>query len=184
MFNFNDAEEQKNSFLSPGIYTVKTTQIVDGKASTGADFIEWTIEDKSGVACTNRFFLNTEVKNGSSKSAWDITKPAIVNAIAAINKCTFDEAKAKLPQASSPQELASKLATMTVGKIFDIRLSGEEILGKEGKNNWIKAKFNFAKGTVAPAGSNSLTFDAAKHVKKLTAPTTPGIHTSSADVNW
>jgi len=185
MFDFKDAQESKNTYLSPGVHTVKTTQIISDVApKTGAPFIEWSIIDKAGLVSSNRFYLNTTVKEGSEKSAWDITKPAIVNVIAAINNISFEEAKAKLPSASSPAELSAELAKMTVNKAFDVRLNGKEIQGQNGKNNWIKAEFNFAKGTVAPAGSNSLTFDESKHVKRLVAPSTPGINTTGADMNW
>ncbi len=187
MFNFNDAEESKSQFLNPGIHTVKTTQITDGVASTGAPYLEWTLEDSTGATCVNRFYLNTTAKEGSTKSAWDITKPAIVNAIAAINNCSFDEAKTKLPAATTAAQLSFELAKITVNKPFDIRLSGKEIQGKDGKQNWIKSEFNFAKGSVAPANSKSLTYDPAKNTKYLTgtAPvTTSGISTNTAAPAW
>lgn len=174
MFNFDDAQESKNSYLEPGVHTVKTVKIEDGTAQTGAPYIEWTVEDKTGATSANRFYLVTEVKAGSEKSAWDITKAAIVNAIAAINNTSFDEAKTKLPKVNSPAELSAALAKLTVGRPFDVRLNGKEIAGKEGKSNWIKAEFNFAKGTIAPANSGKLTFDSAKHIKRLTpAPSLP-----------
>lgn len=185
MFNFNDAEESKNTYLTPGVYTVKTTQITDGVASTGAPYLEWTLEDKAGLSATNRFYLNTTAKEGSTKSAWDITKPAIVNCIAAIFNISFDDAKAKLPVVDSAAKLSAELAKLTVGKPFDVRLNGKEIQGKDGKQNWIKAEFNFAKGSIAPAGSNTLVFDPAKSIKKLSStPAMPGISSTTAKVDW
>jgi len=184
MFNFNDAEESKSKYLNPGIHTVKITQVVDGVASTGAPFLEFSIEDKEGLGCNSRLYINTTAKTEGGKSAWDITKIAIVNLIAAINNISFDEAKAKLPAASSAAQLSAELAKMTVGKPFDIRLSGKEIQGKDGKPNWTKAEFNFGKGSVAPANSGTLTFDPSKNIKKLTPVVgQPGI-SNTVEPTW
>ncbi len=185
MFDFSDAEQGKvNKFLNPGIHNVKVAQIVDGVASTGAPYLEFTIEDKEGLTSSNRLYLNTAVSVGSTKSAWDITKAGIVNLIAAINNTTFDEAKSKLPKVDNAAQLSAELAKMTVGKPFDIRLNGKEIPGKDGKQNWIKAEFHFSNGTVAPSNSKSLTYDPAKHIKKL-APSQgqPGI-SNSVEPTW
>lgn len=167
MFDFNDATDNVGKFLSPGVHTLKVKEITDGVAGTGAPFIEFVLEDKAGLVCNQRYYLNNTPKEGSTKSAWDITKPALVNLLAAINKTDFDTAKASLPQAKTPAELSSSLAKIMVGKPFDVRLNGKEIAANgPDKKNWIKAEVGSGK-CFAPAGSNTLTFDASKHVKML-----------------
>ena len=168
MFDFNDAAENTGGkFLSPGVHTLKITGITDGVAGTGAPFIEMVLEDKAGLICNHRYYLNTTTKEGSTKSAWEITKSNLVSLLAAINNTDFDTAKAALPKATSPAELSANLSKVMVGKPFDVRLNGKEIQANTaGKQNWIKAEIGGGK-CFAPAGSNTLTFDATKHVKML-----------------
>jgi len=186
MFDFKDAENNGNKFLEPGVHTVKITGITDGVAGTGAPFIELVLEDKAGLVCNQRYYLNNIPKEGSKQSAWDITKPALVNLLAAINNTDFDTAKTQLPAAKSPAELSAGLARVMVGKPFDVRLNGKEIQANSAdKKNWIKAEIGGGK-CFAPAGSNTLTFDPTKNIKMLSGlpPATPGIHTSGAAPKW
>lgn len=184
--NFDDATTGGNGrkYLEPGVHTVRTKEILSGVASTGAPYIEWVVEDKSGLTCAHRYYLNTTVAEGKQMSSWDITKNIILGIVK--NALGVDEAtaKTKMPRFDSVEQMYSKLAPeltkIVLGKNFDILLTGEEIEGKEGKNNWTKSDFGKGRFT-APAGSNQLRFDPSKHIKKL--PTnmentnTNGIHT-------
>lgn len=173
MFDFNDAQNNGSKFLEPGVHTVKIKEITDGVAGTGAPFVELVLEDKSGLICNQRYYLNTTPKEGSTQSAWDITKPTLVNLLAAINNTDFDTAKTKLPAAKTPAELSAGLARLMVGKPFDVRLNGKEIQASSpDKKNWIKAEIGGGK-CFAPAGSNTLTFDPVKNVKMLNGVATP-----------
>ncbi len=188
MFDFNDAQDNGSKFLEPGVHTVKIKEITDGVAGTGAPFVELVLEDKAGLVCNQRYYLNTTAKEGSKQSAWDITKPALVNLLAAINKTDFDTAKGQLPAAKSPAELSAALVRVMVGKLFDVRLNGKEIAANSpDKKNWIKAEIGGGK-CFAPAGSNTLTFDPIKNVKMLNgmAPVnnTSGIVTNGATPKW
>lgn len=186
MFDFNDATDNVGKFLSPGVHTLQIKEITDGVAGTGAPFIEMVLEDKAGLVCNQRYYLNTVAKEGSKQSAWDITKPALVNLLAAINKTDFDTAKGKLPAAKTPAELSSSLAKIIVGKPFDVRLNGKEIAANgPDKKNWIKAEIGGGK-CFAPAGSNTLTFDPTKHVKMLNGLplATTSTNNTNTPVKW
>ncbi len=183
MFNFDDATVDGGlKYLEPGVHTVKIREIKDGAAQTGATFLEITVEDKAGLTANHRYFLNT-AKGPSGKSAWDITKNALLQLVCAALSLEEADGKAKMPSASSPAELANGLTKLLVGKPFDIRLNGKQIPGQNGKPNWIKAEFGSGK-FAAPAGSNTLTFDPTKHVKMLPTTNSAPAISSSVDPNW
>lgn len=182
MFNFDDATVDSGSkYLQPGVHTVKISKIEDGSSQSGSTYLEITVEDKAGLTANHRYFLNTTA-GASGKSAWDITKNALLQLVCGALDVEADVAKTKMPKAGSPAELANGLTKLLVGKPFDIRLNGKEIAGQNGKSNWIKAEFGTGK-FVAKAGSNSLTFDPSKNVKMLPSTpsaSTPGISTTEA----
>lgn len=191
--NFDDAVTGGNrTYLEPGLHTVRTKEIISGQTDKGSPYIEWVIEDKAGLSCSQRYYLNTVTNAGKQFSAWDITKNVVLSMVKGILGLDDAGAKAVMPRFTTPEELNAKLAPelskLVVGKYFDIRLNGQEIEGRDGKKNWTKA--NFGTGFfVAPAGSNKLTFDATKHVKMLpksdgVSPTMEGISKSNVEPNW
>lgn len=189
--NFDDAVTGGNrTYLEPGIHTVRTKEITSGQTDKGSPYIEWVIEDKAGLTCSKRYYLNSVVNEGKEKSAWDITKNIILGMVKGILSLDDAAAKAVMPRFTTVADLNTKLAPeltkLVTGKYFDIRLNGQEIEGKNGKNNWMKADF----GTgyfCAPQGTGStkLTFDPNKHVKMLPKVTDmPGISSSAVQPNW
>ncbi len=79
-----------------------------------------------------------------------------------------DEATADAITASSLTDYAAAIARVLVGGTLRIKFNGEEVAGKDGKNNWFKATVNFPpfaeNTTVNPTG---LTFDPTTDVKRL-----------------
>lgn len=183
MFDFSGATVEGSKYLQPGVHTVRVKEIVDGVVeSTGGKFLEFTIEDKVGGEAKHRYFLNSEVKAGSTKSAWDISRNAILQIVSSALNVDAEVAKTKLMEVASgaqnPAQLAAGLSRLLAGKSFDIRLNGKEVQAKEaGKTNPIFSEFGSGTFT-APAGSNKLVFDPSKHIKRLQAPTQTAIHTS------
>lgn len=182
MFDFSAATVEGSKYLQPGVHTVRVKEITDGVVdSTGGKFLEFTVEDKLGAEAKQRYFLNTEVKAGSTKSAWDISRNAILQIVTSALATDTETAKTKLMEvasgASTPAQLAAGLSHILAGKSFDLRLNGKEVQAKEaGKQNPIFSEFGSGTFT-APAGSNKLVFDPAKHIKRLTAPTQTAIST-------
>lgn len=183
MFDFSNATVEGNKYLQPGVHTVRVKEITDGVIeSTGGKFLEFTIEDKTGAEAKHRYFLNNELKPGATKTAWDISRNAILQIVTSALNTDTDSAKAKLMEvaasAQNPAQLAAGLSRILAGKGFDIRLNGKEVQAKEaGKTNPVFSEFGTGTFT-APAGSNKLVFDSAKHIKRLTAPAQSAIHTS------
>lgn len=179
MFNLSDAKEEstlnEKKYQEVGVHdNIKISTVTTGESFTKkTPFISIVTEGPNGETCeSGQMYLNTEVKEGSTTSAWAITARRLVNLIMSITGKTEEEAKKSI-NASDPDDLAKKLSTLLVGKTFRGLFYGKEIQGKEGKNNWIKAYFavsesNYAAETMK-TNPSKLRFDAnnPKHIKKL-----------------
>ena len=122
MFDFQSAEVSKSNFketIKPGIHIVKTVSVTNGVSSQKqAPYLEFTVEDTTGAELKQQYYLSTTVNPGKQKSAWDISKNAILSLVASAYTLDETTAKSKMPNAKSAEELASKLAVLLVGKEF------------------------------------------------------------------
>ena len=183
MFDFQNAEVNKNSYketIKPGVHVVKITSVTNGvSAQKQSPYLEFTVESTDGSAeLKQQYYLSTTVNPGKQKSAWDISKNSILSVVAASNSLDEESAKSKMPSAKSAEELAQKLAMLTVGKEFRLKVNGEEKISQKG------AKYvasNFANGVFCESSKvaeSKLTFSAEKNIKRLpidAAPSTPSV---------
>jgi len=173
MFNFENAEVSKGNYketIKPGISVVKTTSITTGLSSQKqTPYLEFVVEDSHGAELKQQYYLSTVVNPGKQKSAWDISKNAILALVAASNN--FDEAtaKTKMPNAKSAEELAQKLAILLTGKEFRLKITGEEKISQKG-TKYVASSFGngvFCESKSVSEADSKLFFSADKNVKKL-----------------
>lgn len=169
-FGFNDAEVNKGSYketIAPGIHAVKVTNVTNGLSSQKqSPYIEFTVESE-GAELKGQYYLSTVVNPGKQKSAWDISKNAILSLVASANKLDETTAKTKMPNAKSAEELASKLSVLLAGKEFELKVVGEEKISQKGTkyvaSSFGQGVFCQAKG-ITPS---TLFFNAEKNIKRL-----------------
>lgn len=171
-FNFNEVnvENARNQYLAPGNYVVKTTEVKSGlSAQKQSPYIEITVADATGATASNQYYLNTEKKEGSDKSAFDISGPALIKLVAAANNLdiyagtdaekdiTKNKAKALLGSITSPEALATKLSTLLVGKQVALHLDGKYVNPTDtSKKSWVKAEFGGGNFVTIPSKLNTL----------------------------
>ncbi|MFM5883686.1 hypothetical protein, partial [Methanobrevibacter gottschalkii] len=89
MFNFENAEVSKGNYketIKPGISIVKIIAITNGLSTQKqTPYLEFTVEDNQGSELKQQYYLSTVVNPGKQKSAWDISKNAILALVAASN---------------------------------------------------------------------------------------------------
>ena len=178
MFDFQNAELNKNSYketIKPGIHVVKITSVTNGvSAQKQAPFLEFTAESIDGSAeLKQQYYLSTTVNPGKQKSAWDISKNAILSLVAASNSLDEETAKSKMPSAKSAEELAQKLAMLIIGKEFRLKVNGEEKISQKG-TKYVAS--NFANGVFCESSKSAetkLVFSADKNIKKLPIDAAP-----------
>ena len=173
MFNFENAEVSKGNYketIKPGISVVKTTSITTGVSSQKqTPYLEFTVEDSHGAELKQQYYLSTVVNPGKQKSAWDISKNAILALVAASNNLDEATAKSKMPNAKSSEELAQKLAILMTGKEFRLKIVGEEKISQKG-TKYVASSFGngvFCESKSVSEGDSKLFFNADKNVKKL-----------------
>jgi hypothetical protein len=180
MFDFQNAELNKNSYketIKPGIHVVKITSVTNGvSAQKQAPFLEFTAESIDGSAeLKQQYYLSTTVNPGKQKSAWDISKNAILSLVAASNSLDEETAKSKMPSAKSAEELAQKLAMLIIGKEFRLKVNGEEKISQKG-TKYVAS--NFANGVFCESSKSAetkLVFSADKNIKKLPIDAAPQV---------
>ncbi len=173
MFGFENAEVSKGNYketIKPGISVVKVTTITNGVSSQKqTPYLEFTVEDSHGAELKQQYYLSTTVNPGKQKSAWDISKNAILSLVAAANSLDEASAKAKMPNAKSAEELAQKLAMLVVGKEFRLKVTGEEKISQKG-TKYVASSFGngvFCESKSIPETDSKLFFTADKNIKKL-----------------
>jgi hypothetical protein len=173
MFNFENAEVSKGNYketIKPGISVVKTTGIITGVSSQKqTPYLEFTVEDSHGAELKQQYYLSTVVNPGKQKSAWDISKNAILALVAASNNLDEATAKTKMPNAKSAEELAQKLAILLTGKEFRLKITGEEKISQKG-TKYVASSFGngvFCESKSVSEAESKLFFSADKNVKKL-----------------
>ena len=173
MFDFNNAEIPQGSTtptIQPGIHQVKIESITNGLSEQKqSPFIEVTVTNSNGAKLANRYYLSTVISEGKTKSAWDINRNSILSLVAACLSLNETDAKAKMPQAKSAEELATKLSALCVGKEVRLKVTGEEKLANSG-NKYIASSFSqgvFVESIKVPANESKLYFSAEKNIKML-----------------
>lgn len=173
MFNFENAEVSKGNYketIKPGISLVKTTTITTGVSSQKqTPYLEFTVEDSHGAELKQQYYLSTVVNPGKQKSAWDISKNAILALVAASNNLDEATAKTKMPNAKSAEELAQKLSILMTGKEFRLKVTGEEKISQKG-TKYVASSFGngvFCESKTISEADSKLYFSADKNIKKL-----------------
>jgi len=173
MFNFENAEVSKGNYketIKPGISIVKVTAITNGLSTQKqTPYLEFTVEDSHGAELKQQYYLSTVVNPGKQKSAWDISKNAILALVAASNTLDEATAKTKMPNAKSAEELAQKLAMLVIGKEFRLKVNGEEKISQKG-TKYVASSFSngvFCESKSIADADSKLFFNIDKNVKKL-----------------
>jgi hypothetical protein len=173
MFNFENAEVSKGNYketIKPGISIVKVTAITNGLSSQKqTPYLEFVVEDAHGAELKQQYYLSTTVNPGKQKSAWDISKNAILALVAASNNLDEATAKTKMPNAKSAEELAQKLAMLVIGKDFRLKVNGEEKISQKG-TKYVASSFSngvFCESKTITDADSKLFFNTDKNVKKL-----------------
>lgn len=186
-FNFNEVNEPakfEKKFLDPGIHKVKVIETIARKAGD-SPILTITVQDNNGSICTDDYFLNTEVREGKKTSAFMISAQQILQLVQATNNCDHKTAKVKLGAFNTPEDLATKFSTLTVGKEFAIRLVGEWVNPQDAtKRSYIKSAFgNYEFATTLNNIGKLKPYDPNKDVRGVPASTTVIDATTSAS-NW
>jgi hypothetical protein len=173
MFNFENAEVSKGNYketIKPGISIVKVTAITNGVSTQKqTPYLEFTVEDSHGAELKQQYYLSTVVNPGKQKSAWDISKNAILALVAASNSLDETTAKTKMPNAKTAEELAQKLAILLTGKEFRLKVIGEEKVSQKGKK-YVASSFGsgvFCESKQITESDSKLFFNAEKNITKL-----------------
>jgi len=143
--NFNQADVQENTtnanrtpVIKTGIHDVVTSELKGGITPTEkqSPYIDWTVVDAKEAICTHRFY--------TSEAAWKISASAFLQLLMAITKQDKETCRASLNTiASSAKDMpdfATKLSALVVGKPFQIKINGEEVISKVG-TKFVKSKF-------------------------------------------
>lgn len=155
-----------NKYLSPGIHIVKVTEIKQGLSSQkSSPYVEVKVEDSTGAACSQQYYLTTTVKEGSTKSAWDISRNAILQLIMAVTGSDEATAKSKLVGITD-ENIATKLSAFMLAKPFAIHIAGKYVTPSDpAKKSWVKGEFGNYKFATTVARAAELKHDPAKHIK-------------------
>jgi hypothetical protein len=172
-FNTKGHEVEEKSFVSkyltPGIHEAKIQKIEFTESNGGTEGLLVVLEGKPDADLDGNG-KTADTKWWMSTNAWPYTKDRLVimadklgvrDALDAIN-------------AGTAAEYAVALNTIFGGKAARWKLSGEEIEGKEGKNNWFKAGiagYGFVEPMSITAEASKLKFDDSnKYDMKRLAP--------------
>lgn len=142
--SFEGAEISKggSKYLEPGIHNVKVTEVTKGVSTQQkSPYVRITVANEAGESCSQDYYLSTEVKEGKTTSAWNISKSAILTIITAATGLDEATAKSKLVGINT-ENIDAKLSNILVGKPFAIKLNGKWIHPTDAsKKPWVKAEF-------------------------------------------
>lgn len=150
---FTVQEERTNEYLSPGIQSdieIMNLQWDDGNGKYSPR-IEITLSNKSGQTLTDSFSFSDSAKKYSEAKITHIWNsfydPEQLKTIA--ENCGDDM-----------EMFTNEIGRYLIGKVFtEFKVSGKEIQGKEGKNNWIKGCIGLPDFASGPMKQRSLKFD-------------------------
>jgi hypothetical protein len=184
--DFSEAAlEVGTTYMSPGVHVVKITEVKAGLSSQkNTPYVEFTVSDKTGQTASQQYYLTTTIKEGSTKSAFDISKNAILQLI--MSSLNVDEVTAKTKLVGiTTENIATKLATLLVGKTLAIRLNGQWVNPTDtNKKSWVKAIFGTGKFTATVELQTSLSYDPAKHIKGTPATTEVASTATTVKADW
>lgn len=167
MFSTKGVSETGGKYISYGIKDVKIVGI-EAKESDGNSSPSLIInfeEVGTGKTQSSRFtFTEKSTQISLRKIKHILTK-------------VVDETTADSITATTITQYATDLSNVLLSKTIRVKFSGEEVAGKEGKNNWFKAVINFPPFaepiTVNPT---NLKFDTNLDIRRLIATTkTPNV---------
>lgn len=176
--NFNEIEITNNTgskFISPGVEVLKFSEIKSGSANTGTPYIEITAENEAGLTCSTRFYF-AEGKNREISAQTMFSYIAVTNGLDITQEEDKTKVKAMLGDFADYDQLASKMATLTIGKPMAMIVKGEVVtLTDSAKKQWTKGILSSIVNTVA--NKSKLTFNAEKHIKGVITNTsdTPAV---------
>ena len=157
MMNFDSVDVKSNNFenkfISPGIELVKFTKIEAGAAGTGTPFVELTVENKEALTCSTRFYFapgkNTEI---SVQALYSFI--AVTNGFDVTNEADKVKVKASIGNFLSYEDLAVKLSSLLIGKLFALVIKGKYVDNKDSsRDSWIKGEISSTVATVANIGT-------------------------------
>lgn len=187
-FSLNDAEDNKvskprdpnTSYNAPGIYdNVVITDIKVDTPDGRNHYIVPLTKSPEGLGRSRKMYLNTDVKEGKTTSAWKITARQIVEIIKAANNWDDTQAKNSLGNLNlaadgvniNAEELAAKLSAVIVGKPFRAVFHGEKRTNAEGITR-VYTEMMYVENMNVPKAESKLKFDAAIHIKNVNINTT------------
>jgi hypothetical protein len=193
-FSLNDAEDNKVSkprdpntlYNAPGIYdNVVITDIKVDTTPGRNHYIVPLTKSPEGLGRSRKMYLNTDVKEGKTTSAWKITARQIVEIIKASNNWDDTQAKNSLGNLNlsadgvniNAEELAAKLSAVIVGKPFRAVFHGEQRTNAEGVTR-VYTEMMYVESMNVPKAESKLKFDPAIHVKTVSVNTTTATATT------
>ena len=155
----HEVEEKEfvSQYLNPGIHTAKIQKIEFTESNGGTEGLIITLEGKPDAALENKG-KTADTKWWMSPNAWPYTKDRLV---IMADKLGVRDGLDDISTNSSA-EYAEALNAIFAGKVARWKLAGEEIEGKEGKNNWFKAGiagYGFIEPTTISDEASKLKFD-------------------------
>jgi hypothetical protein len=182
-FSLNDAEDNKvskprdpnTSYNAPGIYdNVVITDIKVDTTPGRNHYIVPLTKSPEGLGRSRKMYLNTDVKEGKTTSAWKITARQIVEIIKATNNMDDAQAKNSLGNLTlsadgvniNAEELAAKLSAVIVGKPFRAVFHGEQRTNAEGITR-VYTEMMYVESMTVAKEQSKLKFDPAIHIKNV-----------------
>lgn len=173
--NFNTAGhsvEEKDftsEYLKPGIHIAKIAKIEHKTANGGTEGFTIHHEGKPMAELGGKG-QKAETTYWMSEKAWPFSKDRLV---IMADKLGLRAALDKI-NASSAKEYAAALNSIFAGKAARWKFAGEEVQGKEGKQNWFKAGlsgYGFVEPLSVTESESKLKFDPSNKydMKRLTA---------------
>lgn len=158
--NFNEVEvvNYESKWLKGGNYTVKVTEVKSGKSSGLTPYVDITVGSGDGdkMKTANQRFYLKEGTNFQISAAQILRIVAAGNNLDIMNEDDKTKAKAMLGEVTDETTLATKLASVTVGKSFAIHLDEEVVPAKNDKPSWNKAIFGGGNFAVPTSKANTL----------------------------
>ena len=129
MYSTKDTEEKvfESKFIEPGVHVVKIVGIKGEEPEGYSPRLMFGFTTQDGKAAEAVFYMSEKAVGRSLEKVKHLA-----------TKCIKTEDLDKV-EAESLEDYASQLNKILKNKVLRVKFTGEEIEGKEGKNNWDKA---------------------------------------------
>lgn len=129
MYSTKNTEEKvfESKFIEPGIHVVKITGIKGEEPEGYSPRLTFSFITENGKSAEPVFYMSEKAMGKSLEKIKHLA-----------TKCIKADKLDKI-QADSLEDYASELFKVLKNKVLRVKFIGEEIEGKEGKNNWDKA---------------------------------------------